>query len=459
MQKAATTEPTGPVESVHDSDPGADRLVYRDRINPADTAVPVVIGRTTDFFTFSVYAIASVLVFPRVFFPADDLFYATTLSFAVFSLAFFFRPLGTFFFNLLGQYAGRAAKLTAASLLLGGSTMAIAFIPPYAQVGILAPLMLVAMRIGQGLGLGGSGDGWVLLLTLNAPRERRAWYGMLPQIGASTGFLLAVILFMVLMSNLSSAEFLDWGWRFPFFIVLVLNIVSLWARLRLLSTPDLNDLERRGELTPRPLTEVVSNHWREIILAMALVLCSFALFHMVSIFPLSWGVIGGHMPALTILGLQLCGAAICLLFTLMSGWLADIYGRKALVAAAAGLTAVYSLAATGLLDGGTASWAVYLFVGYAILGLSFGQTGTVAASLFPPRYRYTGAAFVSDMAWLTGAAFAPLIAFVLAVTFGVTYAGYYLLSGAVVTLIATFFWTRQPDLESPGRDGENPAGL
>lgn len=450
MYQGATTEPTGPARRVTDADPGADRLVYRDRIDPAETAIPVIVGRTADFFAFSVYAIASVLVFPQIFFPADSLIQSISLSFLVFSLAFLFRPLGTAIFNGIGQYSGRATRLTLASLLMGGSTMAIAFIPSYAQIGILAPLMLIAMRVGQGLGLGGNADGWVLLMALNAPREKRGWYGMLPQLGASIGTGLALILFAVLAGSLSPAEFLDWGWRFPFFIVLVFNIVSLWARLRLLSTPDLNALEKQGELTPRPLLELLSVHAKDVVLAMALLLSSFALFHMVSIFPLSWATATGRMDVLTVLLLQLAGAAVCLGFTLLSGRLADVYGRKKVVAAAAAMTALYSLTAPVLLNGAALGWGIYLLTGFAILGLSFGQTGSVAASLFSPRYHYSGAAFVSDMAWLTGAAFAPVIAFLLAMNFGVIPAGYYLLSGAVVTLIATALW-RPRDLETaPG---------
>lgn len=449
MRPTATTEPTGPSRNVTADDPGAERLVYRDRINPADTAIPVIAGKAIDFFTFSVYAIASVAVFPELFLPGNDPVTSMTLSFLVFSLAFLFRPLGTGLFNMLGKRSGRAVRFTVAGFLLGGSTMAIAFIPPYSQVGILAPLLLIITRIGQGLGLGGNGDGSVLLLALNAPKRKRSWYGMLPQLGASIGFALALLLFTVMTRSLSHAEFLDWGWRFPFFIVLVLNIVAIWTRLRLLSTPDLNDLENQGELTTHRLSELISAHGWDIVLAVALLLSGFALFHMVSIFPLSWGRITQMMPPITIFVLQLAGVVICIATTLLSGWLADIYGRKVVVTGAAALTAVFSLTAPGLLTASTTGWATYIFAGFAILGLSFGQTASIAASFFSPKFHLTGGALVSDLGWLTGAAFAPLLAFLLAVNFGASYAGYYLLSGTLVTLMATVFWTPR-ELDAPG---------
>lgn len=449
MRPTATTEPTGPSRNVTAEDPGTERLIYRDRISPADTAIPVIAGKAVDFFTFSVYAIASVVVFPELFFPGDDPVTSITLSFLVFSLAFLFRPLGTALFNMLGKRSGRAVRFTVAGFLLGGSTMAIAFIPPYSQVGILAPLLLIITRIGQGLGLGGNGDGSVLLLALNAPKRKRSWYGMLPQLGASIGFALALVLFIAMSRNLSSADFLNWGWRFPFFIVLVLNIVAIWTRLRLLSTPDLNNLENRGELTAHPLPELVSAHGRDIVLAVALLLSGFALFHMVSIFPLSWGIITQLMPPMTIFILQLAGVAICIGTTLLSGWLADIYGRKPVLTVAAALTAVFSLTAPDLLSASTTGWAIYIFAGFAILGLSFGQTASIAASFFSPKFHLSGGALVADLGWLTGAAFAPLLAFLLAVNFGASYAGYYLLSGALVTLMAAVFWTPR-DLATPG---------
>lgn len=440
MANAVPTRMTNPSENEHSSpQQEVGRMIYHDPVSPADIALPVLAARMTEFFTFFVYAIASVVVFPRLFFPAGDLFAATMMSFAVFSLAFLFRPLGTFLFNRLGDHVGRAARLASAIFLLGGSTMAVALLPTYAEVGIAAAFLLAATRIGQGLGLGGSWDGLVLLMTLNSPEKHRGWYAAMPQLGAGIGFLLASGLFIVLMTALTPEEFMSWGWRFPFFIVLALNVMALIARLRLLNTADFNLLEERGELQRCSLPDLLSAHGREVVTGVFLLLASFALFHMVTVFPLGWALVMENGDPLSVLKLQSVGAVVMIAFVLASGFLADRIGRKAVIGGSAALIALFSLAAPWLLEAGERGLALYIFLGFALLGLSFGQASGAAASRFLPGYRYSGASVVSDVAWLTGAAFAPLVAMGLGGLFGIAYAGYYLLSGAVVTMLALAF--------------------
>ena len=159
------------------------------RIAPGEIAIGVVIGRTSEFFDFFVYAIASVLVFPRLVFPYTDALTGTLYSFAIFSLAFVARPFGTFLFMSIDRHYGRGLKLTAALFLLGGSTAAIAFLPGYDSIGHSAVFALALFRIGQGLALGGSWDGLASLLALNAPENRRGWYAMIPQLGAPIGLI------------------------------------------------------------------------------------------------------------------------------------------------------------------------------------------------------------------------------------------------------------------------------
>lgn len=449
----ASIAPTHLPATTDDGSPppqGVGRLVYSDPVSPSDIALPVLAARMTEFFTFFVYAIASVIVFPKLFFPAGDLFTATMMSFAVFSLAFVFRPLGTFLFNRLGDRFGRGPRLVVAIFLLGGSTMAVAFLPTYADVGLTAIMLLALARIGQGLGLGGSWDGLVLLMALNSPEKHRGWYASMPQLGAGLGFLLASGLFIVLLSALTPEEFLSWGWRFPFFIVLALNLLALFARMRLLNTPDLNVLEERGELDRQSLGDLLSVHGREVVTGIFLLLASFALFHMVTVFPLGWAIVEEGGDPLAVLKLQAIGAVVLIVSILASGLLADRIGRKAVIGGSAALIAVFSLTAPSLLTAGEQGLALYILVGFALLGLSFGQASGAAASRFLPGYRYSGASVVSDIAWLTGAAFAPLVALGLGATFGIAYAGYYLLSGAVVTLIALAF-TEQLDIRTPIR--------
>src|SRR5450830_1157502 len=179
-------------------------------IAPGEIAIGVVIGRASEYFDFLVYAIASVLVFPSVFFPFEGRLEGTLYSFVVFSFAFVARPLGSVLFMAIQRHMGREAKLTLALFLLGLSTAGMAFLPSYAQLGAASIVLLSVFRIAQGIALGGSWDGLPSLLALNAPAERRGWYAMLGQLGAPLGFFVAAGLFSYLLGNLESSDFLEW---------------------------------------------------------------------------------------------------------------------------------------------------------------------------------------------------------------------------------------------------------
>jgi MFS family permease len=393
---------------------------------PAEIAVGVIIGRTSEFFDFFVYAIASVLVFPSLVFPYVDALTGTIYSFAFFALAFIARPLGTLGFMWIDRHHGRVVKLTAALFLLGGSTMALAFLPGHAQIGAASAVLLGLFRIGQGAALGGAWDGLPSLLSLNAPANRRGWYAMVPQLGAPLGLLVASGLFAFFISTLSEADFLSWGWRYPFFVAFAINVVALFARLR---------FESR-DLQPAPVVETVRQHGKTIALGAFAPLASFALFHLVTVFPLSWIVLFTREEPVHFLVIEMVAAVVGVFAILASGIIADRLGRRALLAVSAALIAAFSGFAPQLLDSGGIGETVYTVLGFILLGLAFGQSSGVMASSFSAQYRYTGSALTSDLAWLIGAGFAPLAALLLSSSFGLIAAGAYLLSGALCTLLA-----------------------
>ncbi|PAX07863.1 MFS transporter [Sphingomonas lenta] len=403
---------------------------------PGDIAVGVIIGRTSEFFDFFVYAIASVLVFPSLVFPYADALTGTIYSFGVFALAFIARPLGTLGFLWLDRHHGRVVKLTAALFLLGGSTMALAFLPGHAQIGWWSAALLAAFRIGQGAALGGAWDGLPSLLSLNAPENRRGWYAMMPQLGAPLGLMVASGLFAFFLTTLSDADFLGWGWRYPFFVAFAINVVALFARLRIVATPEFQRLYESRELQPAPVGETLRRHWRTVLLGAFAPLASFALFHMVTVFPLSWVVLFTPEDPVRFLVIEMIGAAVGVLAIMASGLVADRLGRRGLLAVSAALIAAYSGFAPQLLNGGDLGEAVYMIVGFLLLGLAFGQSSGTMAGSFSPRHRYTGSALTSDLAWLIGAGFAPFAALVLSAELGLIAAGAYLLSGAIATLLA-----------------------
>lgn len=410
-----------------------------DDVRPGDIAIGVIIGRTSEFFDFFVYAIASVLVFPRLLFPYVDPLTGTIYSFGLFALAFIARPFGTLAFTAIDRAHGRGTKLTIALFLLGTSTVAIAFLPSYDQIGMAAVWLLAFARIGQGFALGGVWDGLASLLALSAPEKKRGWYAMIPQLGAPLGLIVASGLFAFFLNVLSAEDFFGWGWRYPFFVAFALNVVALFARLRIVVTPEYQELFEASELQPAPAFQTVREEGRTIVVGAFAPLASFALFHLVTVFPLSWVYLFTEQPPARFLIIEIIGAVVGIFAIVISGYVADRIGRRRLLGYTAVAIAVYSGFAPQLLDAGVAGEATFMILGFILLGLSFGQSSGAVASSFTPANRYTGSALTSDLAWLFGAGFAPLAALLLSSQFGLISAGAYLLSGAICTLLALDF--------------------
>ncbi len=405
-------------------------------IAPSEIAVGVIVGRASEYFDFFVYGIASVLVFPAVFFPFEERLEGTLWAFVIFSFAFIARPIGSIAFMAIQTRYGRAAKLTAALFLLGVSTAGMAFLPGYHSLGFTSIVVLSVLRFLQGIALGGSWDGLPSLLALNAPPNRRGWYAMIPQQGAPIGFIIASGLFLFLYSQLSSADFLDWGWRFPFYVAFAINVVALFARLRLVVTNEYANLLDANKLEPVDVKELLRARGSNLVIGAFAALASYALFHLVTVFPLSWITLYSTRSVNDVLTVQIFGAAIAIVGVVASGWIADKVGRRNTLGALAVLIGIFSLFAPMLLGGGTSGQNIFMLVGFTLLGLSYGQAAGAVTANFEAKYRYTGAALTSDLAWLIGAAFAPLVALGLSANFGLRFLSIYLLSGAVCTLVA-----------------------
>jgi MFS family permease len=436
MQSTTSYGGAGAAPITHPSS-GARNINARDgEIHPGEIAIGVVIGRGSEYFDFFVYAIASALVFPSVFFPFADRLDGTLYAFTIFALAFIARPLGTVIFMAIQRKYSREIKLTIALFLLGTATAGIAFLPTYGHLGTTAIVLLALLRIGQGVAQGGSWDGLPSLLALNAPENKRGWYAMLGQLGAPVGFLIAAGLFSYLMSNLAPDDFLVWGWRYPFYAAFAINVVALFARLRLVSTSEYSRLLDANELDPAPVVELIRSQGNNVAIGALAALASYALFHLVTVFPLSWIQLYETRSTVEFLQLQMWGAGVAILGMLASGLIADKIGRRTTLGSLAALIAVFSAFIPRLLDGGESGQDIFILVGFGLLGLSYGQAAGAVTANFQSKYRYTGAALTSDLAWLVGAAFAPLVALGLSANFGLGYVGLYLFSGAAGSLAA-----------------------
>lgn len=405
-------------------------------VSPSDIAVGVIIGRASEFFDFFVFAIAAVIVFPKLVFSFTDPLSGTLMSFGLLALAFVARPIGSLLFMWLDRQIGRVAKLTIALFMMGTATVAMGLLPSYETVGIWSVVILAVLRICQGLALAGAWDGMPSLLAMNAPEHQRGLYAMVPQLGAPIGLIVATLLFAYLLHSLSLQDFMEFGWRYPFFVAFAVNVVALFARLRIVASHEFQELYTSRELQPTPVGQTLREDGSTVILGIFVPLATFAMFHMVTVFPLSWINLYTDETIGEYLLLDAGAAANGILAVILSGWLADTFGRRRLLQATAILIGLFAIAAPVLLSGGRTGEVVYLLLGWTILGLSFGQSSGAVGALFGAKNRYTGSAIVSDLAWMFGAGFAPITALFLASWLGLPAAGLYLLSGAVCSIIA-----------------------
>ncbi|EHU2953717.1 MFS transporter [Acinetobacter baumannii] len=396
-----------------------------------------LVGTTIEFFDFYIYATAAVIIFPHLFFPASSGSAAVLQSLATFAIAFIARPIGAALFGHLGDRIGRKATLVAALLTMGISTVCIGLLPTYAQIGIVAPLLLALCRLGQGLGLGGEWSGAVLLATENAPEGKRAWYGMFPQLGAPIGFILATGSFLLLSAAIPEQAFMQWGWRIPFIASAILVIVGLYIRLKLHETPAFQKVLDKQKEVNIPFKEVVTKHTGKLILGTIAAICTFVVFYLTTVFALNWGTTKLGYARGEFLELQLFATLCFAAFIPLSAIFAEKFGRKATSIGVCIAAAIFGLFFSSMLESGN-TLIVFLFLctGLAIMGLTYGPIGTVLSEIFPTSVRYTGSALTFNLAGIFGASFAPLIATKLAETYGLYAVGYYLTAASLLSLIA-----------------------
>ncbi len=404
--------------------------------SPRRVLLASLAGTAIEFFDFYIYATASVLVFPKLFFPASDPASATLQSLATFALAFFARPVGSAVFGHFGDRIGRKATLVAALLTMGLSTVAIGLLPTYASIGVLAPLLLALCRFGQGFGLGGEWGGAVLLATENAPPGRRAWYGMFPQLGAPVGFIASGGIFLALSATLTDAQFLAWGWRLPFIASSALVLVGLYVRLKITETPAFRETIEKRERVAVPLLEVGRRHVRELALGTFVAVATFVLFYLLTVFCLSWGTTKLGYTRERFLLFQMIGVLFFAAAIPYSALLADRRGRRAVLMVVTVAIVLFGLVLGPLFGAGTSGVVTLMVVGFALMGLTYGPLGTMLSELFPTAVRYTGASVAFNLAGIIGASLAPYIATWLATHYGVAAVGYYLSAAAAVTLAA-----------------------
>lgn len=396
-----------------------------------------LIGTTIEFFDFYIYANAAVLVFPKLFFPSSDTTMATLQSLATFSIAFISRPLGSAFFGHYGDKIGRKFTLVAALLTMGISTVTIGFLPSYASIGVAAPLLLMLCRFGQGVGLGGEWGGAVLLAIENAPPNKRAWYGMFPQLGAPIGLLFSGGTFLLLTDVMSNQDFMDYGWRIPFIASSLLVVVGFYIRTKITETPSFENSKKKHEEVKVPFLTLIKSYKNQLIFATLAAVTTFLVFYLMTVFTLSWATSDLGYEKRDFLLMQLFSVLFFALFIPISAIVADKIGRRKMLMIATTAIAVFGFLFSHFMNSGsTAMMTFFLCTGMALMGFTYGPLGTFLSELFPTAVRYSGASLTFNLAGILGAAFAPMIAIWLASTYSLTYVGFYLTFAACISLFA-----------------------
>jgi len=375
-----------------------------------------------------------VLVFPRLFFPAADAASATLESLATFGIAFLARPVGSVLFGHFGDRIGRKTTLVLALTTMGLSTVAIGALPTYRTIGFAAPLLLALCRFGQGLGLGGEWGGAVLLAIENAPPNKRAWYGMFPQLGAPLGFFLSGGVFLLLSHWLTDQQFFAFGWRLPFLSSAVLVFLGLYVRLTITETPVFREALDRGQQVKIPMVAVFRDYTRPLIAGITVSLATFVLFYLMTVFALSWGTSALHYSRGKFLLMQLFDILFFAITIPISAVLAERGRRRVMIGVTVAI-AIFGLFLAPLFVAGTTGALLMMAIGLALMGVTYGPLGTVISELFPTKVRYTGSSLAFSFAGILGASLAPYIATWLARNYGLQYVGYYLSAAAVLTLL------------------------
>lgn len=394
-----------------------------------------LVGTSVEFYDFYIYATATSLVFGPLFFPASSASVQLLSSYASFGLAFLARPVGGVLFGHFGDRIGRKSTLVASLLLMGGSTMAIAFLPTYSMIGWAAPALLCALRFGQGLGLGGEWSGAALLAVENAPSGWRARYGMVPQLGAPVGFIAANGFFLLLTLTLSPEQFRDWGWRVPFLASALLVGLGLWIRLRLTETAAFAAALREKEPVRVPVRLVLKEYVARTAAGTLGVVCCFALYYIATAFALGYGTTKLGYARQPFLEAQLGAILFMAAGIVAAGWLADKTSERRVLLGGCFATMLAGALLPSLLGSGSMV-GVFAFMAIALLAMGFvyGPLGAWLPALFPARVRYTGTSLAFNLGGVLGGGLTPALAQVMADRGGLRPVGLYLAGAAVLSV-------------------------
>jgi MFS transporter, MHS family, shikimate and dehydroshikimate transport protein len=379
------------------------------------------IGTIIEWYDFLIYATAATLVFNRVFFPTFDPLASTLAALATYAVGFLARPLGGAVFGHFGDRLGRKSMLVLTLFIMGLSTFLIGLLPTYASIGVLAPVLLIVLRIIQGIGLGGEWGGASLMVLEHAPADRRGFYASFVQIGFPIGLVLASLVFAV-VTKLPDDDFASYGWRIPFLISIVLLAVGIFVRRRVPETPVFESLKKRDSLSSNPVGEAVGKNTGTFLVAVGLKISEVSWVYMLTVFVVGYATTKLGLPKPMMLDAVMFAALLELISLPLFGWLSDRIGRRPLFIYGALFTIAFAFPLFWMVESKS---TVLIFAAIMIAmnfghGMMFGPESAYFPELFGSRVRYSGASFGFQVSAALGGGFSPIIATAMVGYFGGT---------------------------------------
>lgn len=398
-----------------------------------------LVGSSIEWFDYFLYGTVAALVFNQVFFVTEDPTVGLLLAYASFALAFFIRPFGGIIFSHIGDRIGRKKTLVMTLTIMGVATFGMGLLPTYQAIGIWAPILLITLRLIQGLGIGGEWGGALLLAVEYAPPEKRGLFGSIPQMGITIGMMLGTLALSI-MTLLPEGSFMTWGWRVPFIFSALLVVFGLWIRKGIDETPSFKEVQAKGEIPKIPLVTTLKTHWREVLIAIGAKVVETAPFYIFGTFVVSYATTYlGFSRTATLNAVMIATIVTTILIPIM-GSLSDKVGRKPLYVFGTVAMILYAFPYFWLLKQGS----VVLLVIATVIGLGIiwapitAVLGTMFSEIFSAEVRYTGISLGYQIGAAVAGGTAPLVATALLANFNNSYipVALYIIFTALVSLVS-----------------------
>jgi len=400
-----------------------------------------MMGTTIEWYDYFLYGTAAALIFNKIFFPAFDPLTGTLAAFATYSVGFFARPLGGVIFGHFGDKVGRKSMLLITLFMMGIPTILIGLIPSYDSIGYWAAVLLVLMRLLQGIAVGGEWGGAVLMAVEHAPEGKKGFFGSLPQTGVAPGLILSSLA-MGAVAQLPEQDMLTWGWRIPFLISVVLLLVGWFIRAKVAESPDFEKVKKEGSKVEVPALVVLKKHPKQVLTVVGCRLAEVTWFYTVATFSLAYATGTLGIPKSTILDAIVWGALAAFFTMPLSGILADKIGSKWMfVLGACGILvfAPYFFTMLQTLERSTIILAFVVAIG-GIYAALYGPEGQLFSAQFPAAVRYSGISIAVQVSGAIGGGLAPIVAtWLLAKGNGSPqYIVWYLMGLGIIAVVSTF---------------------